>query len=54
MGGLDGPAAAEQPALAEQVVAQAGAVGAQVGDQLGGQGAGAWAAWAAAASFSAT
>ena len=37
MGGLDGPAAAEQPALPEQVIAQAGAVGAQIGSELGRQ-----------------
>ena len=37
VGGFDGSAAAEQPALAEQVVAQAGAVGVQIGAELGRQ-----------------
>jgi len=35
--GFNGSAAAEQPALAEQVVAQALAVGAQVHAELSGQ-----------------
>ena len=35
VGGLDGSAAAEQPALVEEVVAQA--VGLQAGSELGGQ-----------------
>ena len=35
MGGLDGSVAAEQPALPEQVVAQAGAVDALIGSELG-------------------
>ena len=37
VGGLDGSAAAEQPALVEEVVAQAEAVGLQTGSELGGQ-----------------
>ena len=37
VGGLDGPAAAEPPALPEKVVAQAGAVGAQIDSELGRQ-----------------